>query len=135
MSEALPRFDGAALWATLPADSQAKIGAAALELTCGFLVQDEVHTRMVEGSLDHEKTWDRAADQFADLSALNDQLDIAVREAASQGAFQDEAGTPLLPLGFGRICRGCGCSQEDACDPSCSWVEDDLCSVCGGVEP
>lgn len=26
-------------------------------------------------------------------------------------------------------CRVCGCGDEDACDPPCSWVEDDLCSA------
>lgn len=32
-----------------------------------------------------------------------------------------------------RICRGCGCSQYDACNDhgrGCSWVDADLCSVC-----
>ena len=136
MSEPLARFDGATLWATLSQDVQAQIGAAALELTCGYLVQDEVHARMVDGSLDQGKPWDRAADHFADLCVLGDRLDIVVLETASLGALlRDADGRPLLPLGFGRICRGCGCSQDDACEPSCSWVEDDLCSVCGGVEP
>jgi predicted Fe-S protein YdhL (DUF1289 family) len=27
-------------------------------------------------------------------------------------------------------CRVCGCTERDACDPPCSWVEDDLCSGC-----
>lgn len=28
------------------------------------------------------------------------------------------------------VCRVCGCSEEDACEGGCSWVEDDLCSAC-----
>jgi hypothetical protein len=31
--------------------------------------------------------------------------------------------------GFVR-CRVCGCTERDACDPPCEWVEDDLCSGC-----
>lgn len=27
-----------------------------------------------------------------------------------------------------RVCRVCGCSDNDACLPPCWWVEDDLCS-------
>lgn len=28
------------------------------------------------------------------------------------------------------ICRVCGCSDYDPCEGGCSWVEEDLCSVC-----
>lgn len=45
----------------------------------------------------------------------------------------------------GQYCRGCGCSQYDPCwfapadgapvlGGPCAWVEDDLCSVCAGLE-
>jgi len=34
-----------------------------------------------------------------------------------------------------QICRVCGCSQEDACEGGCSWVEKDLCSSCVGKGP
>ncbi len=27
-------------------------------------------------------------------------------------------------------CRGCGCTDERACDPPCWWAEPDLCSAC-----
>jgi hypothetical protein len=27
-------------------------------------------------------------------------------------------------------CRECGCTEDEACDGGCSWVEDDLCSAC-----
>lgn len=29
-----------------------------------------------------------------------------------------------------RICRICGCWEHEACEPGCSWVAEDLCSVC-----
>lgn len=28
------------------------------------------------------------------------------------------------------VCRGCGCTNDHACEGGCSWVELDLCSVC-----
>jgi len=31
-----------------------------------------------------------------------------------------------------RICRVCGCSDNNACAEGCSWVESDLCSTCVG---
>lgn len=30
----------------------------------------------------------------------------------------------------GMICRVCGCTDEQACEPACSWAEDFLCSTC-----
>lgn len=32
------------------------------------------------------------------------------------------------------ICRGCGCTDDKACEGGCSWAEEDLCSACGPVE-
>lgn len=29
-----------------------------------------------------------------------------------------------------RLCRECACSELDACEPACWWVEQDLCSTC-----
>jgi len=31
-------------------------------------------------------------------------------------------------------CRGCGCTDDHACDPPCWWVSDDLCSTCANTE-
>jgi len=33
-----------------------------------------------------------------------------------------------------RTCRECGCTDDDACEGGCSWVEDDLCSACAEKE-
>jgi len=30
----------------------------------------------------------------------------------------------------GGVCRGCGCTDEEACEGGCIWVEPDLCSRC-----
>lgn len=37
---------------------------------------------------------------------------------------------PVNEAGDAPICRVCGCTDEDACDPPCSWFSDDLCSAC-----
>lgn len=29
-----------------------------------------------------------------------------------------------------KMCRLCGCNDEHACDPPCSWIEEDRCSGC-----
>ena len=33
-----------------------------------------------------------------------------------------------------RKCRVCGCTDHRACNPPCSWVEEDLCSGCVDIE-
>jgi hypothetical protein len=33
----------------------------------------------------------------------------------------------VLPEQF---CRMCGCTNDNACEPPCHWVEPDLCSSC-----
>jgi len=30
-----------------------------------------------------------------------------------------------------RACRGCGCTENEACWPPCWWIDADLCSACG----
>ena len=33
-----------------------------------------------------------------------------------------------------RTCRICGCTEDNACEGGCSWVEVDLCSACADKE-
>jgi hypothetical protein len=33
------------------------------------------------------------------------------------------------------ICRVCGCTEDNACDEGCCWVEPDLCSACAMPGP
>jgi len=33
-----------------------------------------------------------------------------------------------------RVCRVCGCSEYNACEGGCFWVEKDLCSECAGIK-
>ncbi|WP_135210395.1 hypothetical protein [Vitreimonas flagellata] len=37
---------------------------------------------------------------------------------------------PAFVMGELRTCHQCGCTDDDACDPPCSWVSRDLCSAC-----
>ena len=30
-------------------------------------------------------------------------------------------------------CRVCGCTEADGCPEGCSWVDDDLCSICASA--
>lgn len=41
--------------------------------------------------------------------------------------FRFEA-PPAFEVDDEHCCKECGCSDEDACDPPCSWVTDDVCS-------
>ena len=29
-----------------------------------------------------------------------------------------------------QVCRECGCTEDNACEGGCSWVDSDLCSEC-----
>ncbi len=39
----------------------------------------------------------------------------------------------FVPFHSVRACRVCGCTDDNACQPPCSWVAADLCSACGGA--
>lgn len=39
---------------------------------------------------------------------------------------------PLWDAFDTRSCRECGCTEHNACNPPCWWIEYDLCSACGG---
>lgn len=35
-----------------------------------------------------------------------------------------------IPLDRVRTCRGCGCTDDRACEGGCYWVSDEVCSSC-----
>jgi protein gp37 len=41
-------------------------------------------------------------------------------------------GEYVVPEDGARACRVCGCTENNACDEGCWWVEEDLCSSCIG---
>jgi hypothetical protein len=38
--------------------------------------------------------------------------------------------TPEAPADPVRACRVCGCTDDNACPPTCWWIAPDLCSQC-----
>ncbi len=36
----------------------------------------------------------------------------------------------LMDVADRRTCRNCGCTDYEACEEGCEWVEGDLCSAC-----
>lgn len=42
---------------------------------------------------------------------------------------------PKFKLPKSGVCRVCGCTDDNACQPACSWVDKDhtLCSACDGT--
>jgi hypothetical protein len=125
MSEPLPRFDGAAVWATLGPEHQAAIGAAALELIAIWNLQD----REIEDGPQLDPRVRRVADAVIDDEFVGELQERFV-DALPREALEAPDGSPLIPSGVGLICRDCGCTNNDACHPRCSWVEPDLCSAC-----
>ena len=71
--------------------------------------------RFTEGRLDEVK---RAVDNLAGILG-----------ASAAWCVRDESGhRELLPLPA--ACRECGCTELNACEGGCWWVEPGLCSAC-----
>lgn len=127
-AEHFPRFDGVAVWRTLSVDAMELVGATALELVAAWHCQQRV-------AEDGEHYADRR-DQLLRAATEGEQLCIDLLrqhfvESVDEAELNDAIGFPRLPSMIGRVCRACGCSQSDACQPfPCSWVEPDLCSAC-----
>jgi protein gp37 len=54
--------------------------------------------------------------------------------AAEVPFFFKSWGDWFVPEDGARACRVCGCTENNACEGGCWWVEDDLCSSCVGKE-
>ena len=121
------RFDGAAVWADLPAEQQSRIGAIALELLAAWYAQEMGRAEL----LDDETPLSRAGGA-ADFLLINELRELLV-EAVPRAALEID-GQPRLPSMLGSVCRVCGCSHRDACGFGCYWIADDLCSACAGTE-
>ena len=56
-----------------------------------------------------------------------------VELAGKQGLFDADNRLFDAPtVAAGPRCRVCGCTNDNACDEGCSWIEYDLCSACDG---
>lgn len=113
------RFDGAAEWARLDPATRDAIGAMALELVTAAMGVDR--------HIDRRKL---CRPFEAAHALLNERLETLILGHVAALAA-DELPVPAC---IGRVCRACGCSDEDGCygqaHVMCTWVADDLCSVC-----
>ncbi|WP_285905134.1 phage Gp37/Gp68 family protein [Pseudodesulfovibrio pelocollis] len=53
-------------------------------------------------------------------------------QEAGVSIFFKQWGEWFVPEDGARACRVCGCTEHNACDERCWWVEEDLCSSCVG---
>lgn len=122
------RFDGTSIWNGLSSEATEQIGSLALELVAAW------HCR--ERAFEDANVFGDRAPPLLRAAEASEQLVIellkqAFAETDAVDAVNDPTGFPLLPVSLGQVCRVCGCSEMDACQPfSCSWVEPDLCSAC-----
>lgn len=119
----ISRFAGTEAWSFLSPEEQATIGALALELVACWAVTD---AGMEPGA---DPRIERVDIAFGDHVVI-DRLQEEVSSALPRESFFADDDTPRVPMGYGQICRRCGCSHSDACAPRCNWAEDDLCSAC-----
>lgn len=104
------------IWAALPPDAQARIGAAAVAHALGTFGGNE--------GLAPEQGY-----RAAEMEGLF-LLDVDLRHFAPQAFDNARPRRPrLTTLGI-QSCRRCGCTQECGCPEGCYWVEEDLCSSC-----
>jgi len=67
------------------------------------------------------------------LSLRDELLELAQPDCLA-GDLGEEPGLGSEPLFDVDTCRECGCSDDDACEGGCFWVEADLCSRCAFPE-
>ncbi|MCK2057222.1 hypothetical protein [Methylobacterium sp. 37f] len=116
------RLDVGALWATLPDEDKAMIGELALGMLCSG------HTA---GIADSE--YDSIAARAATAAAFSFEEWMARAEmpATVESAIRDDLGFRIAEV-LGPICRGCGCSDSDACEDGCAWADEaqTTCTAC-----
>jgi hypothetical protein len=115
-------FDGAAVWATLTPEMQAKIGAYALEAAvAGAIAENAVGPAQ------------RAADQ-AETEALCMLQEAAMGAGGLSNALWidplEDVERFRIPSVVGLVCQACGCSENDACEEGCGWATETTCTAC-----
>lgn len=120
----LTRFDGAAVWPTLSPEAQAALGSVLLDFLAARRLEDSFEPLSPNGAT----LW-RIVDVH-DPETIAEILDDRFAEVVPIALIEDADGDFAVPVTYGAICRVCGCSDNDACHPACSWVEADLCSAC-----
>ncbi|BAR47157.1 MULTISPECIES: hypothetical protein [Methylobacterium] len=116
-------FDGAAVWATLSPEQQARIGAVALEAAVAGAIAEFFPDPAGRAGAEAQ----RVALKALETAALNiDGIDRTwIDGAGGKPRFR-------IPSVVGSVCRACGCSQEDPCDEGCGWHDAVTCTACAG---
>ena len=112
----LPRFSGLDLVEQLVPDDLVAIVALAVEWVYADVVTEAV------GQAPAGPAYRAVA------AASHVLLDRLRREIAQHLLVEPTA--PLVPSLLGQVCVKCGCSDEDACVPPCSWAAPNICSSC-----
>ena len=116
-------FDGAATWATLSPEQQARIGAVALELAVAGAIAEYLPGPAERAGAEAQRLALKAL-EFVALSV----------DGIGRQWVDDVGGKPRIriPSVIGRVCVPCGCSQEDPCHEGCGWHDDVTCTACAG---
>lgn len=119
------RFDGARVWRSLSAETQARIGAAALEKAVAQAIFDVDYGKGSAG---------RAAE-----SALEVADKLLQAAATGEGGLLydhwivvDQDMTFRLPSVLGLVCHCCGCSTWDPSEEGGGWESEIRCTACAG---
>ncbi|BDL39094.1 hypothetical protein [Methylorubrum sp. GM97] len=117
-------FNGAAVWATLSAAQQARIGAMALELAvAGAIAEHAPDPAARAGAAAEKNAFEFLLAATLGLGGLLDRTWID----ATGGKERYR-----IPSVIHRVCRACGCSQEDPCEQGCGWHDATTCIACVG---
>ncbi|UYW24821.1 hypothetical protein OKC48_16230 [Methylorubrum extorquens] len=114
------RLDVGALWRALPQAERDRIGQLALGIVVGGYIAAEAELTAASASRAG------AAHHQASLEALCSVTPPSVVAALKGPSWR-------IPAGLGPICVGCGCSEGDACEDGCRWMDEarTLCTACG----
>ena len=85
-------------------------------------VIDTLHTLLEDRREVKDALWPSKARKYLKRSPLYDEL-MAMK--VNPGITEEEE--------VADQCRVCGCTQLNACQGGCYWVEEDLCNVCSEV--
>lgn len=142
MTDKPARFDGVAIWDSLSAGQQRTIGVFALEYMIAVIGLDRLENAPERLGFSADlRAFKAASDLLCGL--LVDELVAAIEDIVP--ALRHDTLPMPLPSMLGTVCRVCGCSEPDACEGGCTWVEAEaceggeiwaetgLCSACAGT--
>lgn len=126
------RVDGSAIWRRLDAATQAKMGELAVEYAVSMMA---IESNFYEKAADHdtrnllERPQEAAANRLIQLL-----IETIAPDILQDDLITDDGQQLRVAASLGMICQICGCSEFDACHPTCGWAEPNLCTACIGGE-